>query len=114
MLFQVASYKNLKLLDLSNNSIVALDPQILGLSALENLNLSGNKLKELPKVSDVAYQSAFKLRRITYHLSEYVAGWRRYHCQPDKPRNSQLEQEQIQATHIRDIKARQPDRVGPE
>ena len=47
---QVASFKNLKLLDLSNNSIVALDPEILSLAMLENFNLSGNKLKELPKV----------------------------------------------------------------
>lgn len=40
----------MKLLDLSNNSIVALDPEILSLAMLENFNLSGNKLKELPKV----------------------------------------------------------------
>jgi Leucine-rich repeat (LRR) protein len=47
---QVASFKLLKTLDLSNNSIVALSAGSLALLELESLNLAGNKLKELPKV----------------------------------------------------------------
>eukprot|EP01043_Picozoa_sp_COSAG02_P027244 COSAG02_NODE_1598_length_11761_cov_15.902418_11_plen_75_part_00 len=38
---------------MSNNNVVSLPDGILDLSALEELNLAGNKLKDLPKVRAV-------------------------------------------------------------
>jgi Leucine-rich repeat (LRR) protein len=45
------SFTALKQLDISNNSLVALPEGILALGELRELNVAGNKLKELPKVT---------------------------------------------------------------
>ena len=46
----MCTFAGLKVLDMSNNNVVSLPDGILDLSALEELNLAGNKLKDLPKV----------------------------------------------------------------
>ena len=47
---QVCTFVMLKTLDVSNNSLVGLPEGLFNLENLEELNLAGNKLKELPKV----------------------------------------------------------------
>jgi Leucine-rich repeat (LRR) protein len=47
---QVCTFAFLKVLDMSNNAVVSLPDGILDLDKLEELNLAGNKLKDLPKV----------------------------------------------------------------
>jgi Leucine-rich repeat (LRR) protein len=46
----VCTFAFLKVLDMSNNAVVSLPDGILDLDKLEELNLAGNKLKDLPKV----------------------------------------------------------------
>lgn len=50
MYWQVCTFALLKVLDMSNNAVVSLPDGILDLDKLEELNLAGNKLKDLPKV----------------------------------------------------------------
>lgn len=47
---QAVSFTVLQQLDVSNNSLVVLPEGLLELGELVELNVAGNKLKELPKV----------------------------------------------------------------